>query len=64
MLIYEMRHIPTNKVYIGALKKDERFSTYMTSSKRVKTMMRANPNEWQRHILLNNFNASITCRSH
>ena len=60
MLIYEMRHLPTNKVYIGALKNDSRFLKYLTSSKTVKPMMQANPKEWERHILLKDFNQTIT----
>lgn len=60
MLIYEMRHLPTNKVYIGALKDDSRFTRYRTNSTTVKAMIKANPTEWERYILLKDFNHTIT----
>lgn len=60
MLIYEMHHLPTGKVYIGALKDSNRWLSYNTSSKIVCAMMCANPQEWTRHILLDKFCADIS----
>jgi hypothetical protein len=55
MLIYEMTHIPSGKKYIGSLKDDSRWEKYCTSSKTVKPMMKSNPNEWNKEILLKDF---------
>ena len=55
-----MKHTPTGKVYIGALKDDTRWSNYNTSSKHVKPLMIAKPTEWERYILLNKFSSTVT----
>lgn len=51
MLIYQMTHKPTGKIYIGSLKDDRRWEKYNTSSKVVSKMMKANPEQWARQIL-------------
>ena len=60
MIIYQMTHIPTGKIYIGSLKDDNRWNKYNTSSRTVKQMMDTNPEEWQRNILLKEFADYIT----
>lgn len=55
-----MTHLPTGKIYIGSLKHDEKWLKYNTSSKTVKAMMRENPTEWRRDILLSEFADYIT----
>lgn len=51
MLIYKFTHLPSGRVYIGALKDDGRWETYRSSSRIVKPLMDSNPNEWKREIL-------------
>lgn len=60
MLIYELTHLPTNKIYVGALKDSSRFEYYTTNSNIVKPMLETAPEEWQRKILLSNFHSTIT----
>jgi hypothetical protein len=60
MLIYQMTHTPSGKIYIGSLKKDERWNTYCTSSSLVKSMMKTDPNDWKREILLKDFCRDVT----
>lgn len=60
MLIYQMTHKPTQKLYIGALKDSTRWEKYNTSSKVVRKMMKQNPEEWDRQILFSDFNHTIT----
>jgi hypothetical protein len=55
MLIYQMTHMPTGKRYIGSLKDDSRWEKYCTSSNTVKPMMKSNPTEWTKEILLKDF---------
>jgi len=52
MLIYQFTHIPTNRIYIGSKKDPAKFDDYVSSSKTVRTMMRANPAEWTREVLM------------
>lgn len=54
-----MNHLPTGKIYIGALKDDRRWNDYCTSSNKVSKMMKDAPHEWEKHILLKNFNHTI-----
>lgn len=60
MLIYRMTHIPSNKIYIGALKDDNKWDKYKTSSKTVKARMKESPDEWTKEILLNDFSETVT----
>jgi len=60
MLIYQMTHIPTGKIYLGSLKNSARWLTYNTSSKIVRNMISDSPTEWQRQILMT-FDDWITC---
>lgn len=55
MLIYKMTHLPTGKIYIGSLKNSNRWNSYNTSSKTIKAMMSANPEEWKREIFRDKF---------
>lgn len=60
MIIYQMTHIPTGKIYIGSLKNDAKWSTYNTSSNSVKAMMKQNPEEWNKTILLKDFSDDVS----
>ena len=55
-----MTHKPTGKIYIGSLKHDDRWGKYLTSSNTVKPMLKANPEEWHREILLKDFSPITT----
>ena len=55
-----MTHKPTGKIYIGALKNSSRWLRYNTSSKVVNPMLKANPEEWHREILLKDFSPITT----
>ena len=60
MLIYQMTHKPSGKIYIGSLKHDDRWGKYLTSSNTVKPMLKTNPEEWHREILLKDFSPITT----
>lgn len=55
-----MTHIPSGKIYVGSLKNDSKWTKYCTSSKLVKEMMKANPEDWKKEILLKDFAECIT----
>ena len=55
-----MTHKPSGKIYIGSLKHDDRWGKYLTSSNTVKPMLKANPEEWHREILLKDFSPITT----
>ncbi len=51
MILYKMTHLPTGKFYIGSLQRATVWHRYKTSSKIVRPMMTANPEEWLKEIL-------------
>ena len=51
MLLYKFIHLPSKKIYLGALKDNARWSTYFSSSKSVRPMIEKSPHDWQRDII-------------
>ena len=51
MIIYQMTHVPTGRIYIGSLKQASRWLGYCSSSQTVREMMALDPSAWQREIL-------------
>jgi len=53
MLIYKFTHLPSEKIYLGALKDSARWDGYLSSSKSVKPMIEKFPDDWRREIIEN-----------
>jgi hypothetical protein len=51
MLLYKLTHIPSKKIYLGALKDNTRWQTYISSSRIVRPMIEKNPSDWTKQIL-------------
>lgn len=51
-IIYKLTHVPSSKIYIGALKNKSKFETYNSSSDTVSRFIKTDPENWKKEILL------------